>query len=526
MVRPRNVVFVLPDEWRGVSTPMAGDPNIRAPALAHLAQQSVSFSNAISGSPVCASYRATLISGRSVLDHGVFLNDVPLTGDFTSLGEALGAAGYATAWIGKWHLDGPNRGGWTPPERRRGFNYWRAQNLCHDPFAELYYGDDPEPRYWDGWAPEAQTADALSFAADRVDADEPFALFLSWGPPHDPLISPLSAPRFKPAELQIRDNVDPTLEDLTRRHLAAYYSCCTGLDTCLATLMAGLRTLGIENDTLVVWTSDHGTMMGSQGRWNKQQPWEESIGVPLLMRWPAALAPRTEDAVVDTPDLMPTLLGLCGIQPPETCVGRDLSDALTAAAPLPDEPALLQSVSPFGRWAHGREYRGIRTRTHTYVRDLDGPWLLYDNVSDPFQLRNLVADSEPFEGQLQARIGPFLSAEEHRSQWGYEPDATGAMPTAHLDFLTPLQRLRKRVRQAALDPGYMWGDQGHGPVSVWQALHDRKAAGEDLSDETVYIDGLSAPFSAEFLLTTVQPHRDPRWFVRAWAIERLRGAGA
>ncbi|MHB8903241.1 MAG: sulfatase-like hydrolase/transferase, partial [Thermoguttaceae bacterium] len=113
--RPPNVVFLLADQWRAQATGYAGDPNLETPRLDGLAGQGVNFVNAVSACPVCCPYRGSLMTGQYPLSHGVFLNDVPLSGEAVSLAEAFNGAGYHTGYIGKWHLDGHGRSSYIPP---------------------------------------------------------------------------------------------------------------------------------------------------------------------------------------------------------------------------------------------------------------------------------------------------------------------------------------------------------------------------------------------------------------------------
>ena len=116
-----NIVLVLADQWRAQAAGYAGDPNIKTPNLDSLAGRCVNFTHAVSGCPVCSPYRASLITGRYPLTHGVIVNDVCLNDDAVSLARAFKGAGYDTGYIGKWHLDGHGRRSYIPPERRQGF---------------------------------------------------------------------------------------------------------------------------------------------------------------------------------------------------------------------------------------------------------------------------------------------------------------------------------------------------------------------------------------------------------------------
>ena len=185
-------------------------------------------------------------------------------------------------------------------------------------------------------------------------------------------------------------------------------------------------------------------MLGSQGCFNKQRPWDESVRVPFLLRWPARLgrAPRRTDALLDAPDLLPTLLGLCDLPPAQGVEGLDFSGHIRGAPDPSDGAALLMCPHPFGQYTRarhgGREYRGLRTKRYTYVRALDGPWLLYDNDRDPFQLTTLAASPEhaplrrDLDAQLQRRLDAlgdeFLPGMDYIRRWNYPVDADGTVP--------------------------------------------------------------------------------------------------
>ena len=178
-------------------------------------------------------------------------------------------------------------------------------------------------------------------------------------------------------------------------------------------LMQTLEETGLADNTIVVYTSDHGDMLHSRGAMKKQQPWDESLRVPFLLRWPAKLRNRSRNISMplDTPDIMPTLLGLTEVAIPEEVEGIDRSKVILGIEdPDPDHAALIQCPSPFGQWNRergGREYRGVRTTRYTYCRDLNGPWLLYDNETDPFQLDNLV--NQPTHAALQKQLDDRLN---------------------------------------------------------------------------------------------------------------------
>jgi arylsulfatase A-like enzyme len=280
-----------------------------------------------------------------------------------------------------------------------------------------------------------------SNAKSQASGGPPFALVMSWGPPHTPFIAPQEfEAMYDPARIALRPNVqmrddwirlgdngsykgpytDP--EMVLKHFIARYYAMVSNLDNNFGRLLKGLDDLNLAENTVVVFTSDHGDMLGSHGQLHKGQPWDESVRVPLLIRFPGVIPPRLESgAPFNTPDILPTLLGLMRLSVPKGVEGEDLSAILRGEDVK--EPSSCFLLCPCaattwgGHWkdlAFGgrgippgfmRPYRGIRTRTHTYVRDRMGPWLLYDNEKDPHQLTDLV------ETQGRAAVPPELERE-------------------------------------------------------------------------------------------------------------------
>ncbi len=443
--RKPNLVFCFTDQHRAQSTGYAGNAVVQTPHLDALAQQSVNFVNAVSGWPVCSPYRATLLTGRHPHSHGIFINDVPLNNDAVSFAQALGGAGYNTGYIGKWHIDGHGRSSFIPPERRQGFDFWRVQECTHNYNESYYYGNDNVRKKWEGYDAIAQTRSAEAYIREHANDDEPFALFLSWGPPHNPYeTAPEKYRAMYPKEsVDLRSNVPPEMADQARKDIAGYYAHCTALDDCTGDLLKVIDESGIAEDTIFVYTSDHGDMLFSQGQQRKQKPWDESIRVPFLLRYPRLLGDSGCEMKfpINSPDIMPTMLSLCSVDIPNTVEGRDRSERIINNDDGGEVAALLACHSPFGEWTRkrgGREFRGVRTERYTYTRTLEGPWLLYDNEQDPEQLENLCGRTE--HAELQAHLesllkkelehanDQFLSGPEYIKQWNYAVDENGTMP--------------------------------------------------------------------------------------------------
>ena len=248
---------------------------------------------------------------------------------------------------------------------------------------------------------------------------------------------------YSPDKLVLRDNVPAEQQAQTRRILAGYYAHCSALDDCMGELLEALKQTGLSENTLLVFTSDHGDMLGSQGFYKKQKPFDEAVRVPMLFHWPRELGavPRRLEAPMNSEDMMPTLLGFAGVPVPKSVEGLDYSGYLRGGNDPGDGATVIQCPAPFGEWERrkgGREYRGVRTARHTYVRDLNGPWLLFDNVADPLQMHNLVGDPAhaPLQAGMEAlltrklreRGDAFLPAADYIRQWGWQVDENGTAP--------------------------------------------------------------------------------------------------
>ncbi|GMQ24416.1 sulfatase [Algoriphagus sp. oki45] len=437
-----NLIIVLADQWRAQEMGYEGQKQIITPNLDRFASQSLNFENAVATLPVCAPWRASFLTGQYPLTHGIFYNDKPLPNEALTLAEILKVEGYQTGYIGKWHLNGHQRGEEpfsgrdkpVPADRRQGWDYWKVREVTHNYNNSFYFDEKDEKHTWPGYDVFPQTDSAISFISKNKK--NPFVLMLSYGPPHDPYFS---APEefqklYDASKLQLRPNVPEEFQDSARRVLAGYYAHATAIDYAFGKLIRSLDSLGISDQTLILFTSEHGDMLMSKGVLKKQRPWDESIKVPMLIRYPEKLANRSRRIKnpIGTPDLLPTLLGLSGVKIPESVEGRDFSEELLSGKDISSDGALIMLPVPFHEWRFGnggREYRGIRTERYTYAKDLKGPWLLYDNETDPYQMNNLAGKPEyqELQGQMEKllmkklaeRKDEFLSADDYMTRWNY-----------------------------------------------------------------------------------------------------------
>ncbi|RKU24172.1 sulfatase [Candidatus Poribacteria bacterium] len=429
-IRKPNLIFVFGDQHRQCDVGCAGNPQVQTPAMDQLAQEGIFFPNTFTNVPICVPARGCLMTGKYPLSHKAVSNDLPLPLTETGIAEVFKADGYATGYIGKWHLGGMPRTKIITPEMRFGFDHWIGWNCHHNYFNAPYHDSDGNQMQIEGYEPDFQTDQAIQYCRDHVH--EPFCLYMSWGPPHNPYehVPEHYKAMYPPEEIQLRPNAVDT--PATRKDLSGYYAHITALDENLGRLMAALDELGIADDTILVYTSDHGDMLGSHGHVRKERPWEESARIPFMIRWPRRIpAGVTRDTLLGLVDFMPSMLSLCDLPIPDSVEGIDLSEAMLGNTI--DEPASVLLGVPL----HGgegfnfgiREWRGIRTHRYTYARHFDETgWMLYDNDNDPYQLNNRIdnPDSQDLRAELETELqewltrtnDPFLPGLEHIRQLG------------------------------------------------------------------------------------------------------------
>lgn len=411
-----NVVFILTDQWRASAFGYAGNTVVRTPNIDRLAKESVNFGNAVSVCPVCTPYRAALLTGRYPTSTGMFVNDIFLPSEEVCMAEIYKLAGYSTAYIGKWHLDGHGREDNVEPDRRQGFDYWSGLECSHDYTGMPYFeNDDPAKKIRDGYSTFAESKAARDYLEKHSKDKDPFLLFVSFATPHFPHNTAPQAYKdlYPISALPLSPNVPDSLKDFVLPELQGYYAHCTATDQAIGDLISKIEELGLSKNTIVVFTSDHGEMMGAHGRlpFRKQLAWEESAHIPFLIRLPGMNRDQAAQisSPLTTPDILPSLLGLCGIKIPGSIEGRDLSGEIRDPSAQKDRAALFMSVCPFDVNYPDKEYRAIRTSRYTYARTPEGPWMLFDDLQDPWQMNNLAG--RPEASEIQKDIDNQLNSE-------------------------------------------------------------------------------------------------------------------
>ena len=438
----------------------AGEDPVLTPHFDQFAADALVFNQSCATRPICSPNRASLVTALYPQHHGHYMNGLkaPLNPALPTVGTWLKDAGYRTSYVGKLHTGGrAEEQGVIPESFRRPWDNWML-GVGHKPFHQPYYmGRSSTPTYHDGWAPDFETEQTIEFI--RGNRQQPFAAFLSWGPPHtgsgkgfedrfDPgkhtddgkpaYGSGFAAPAnyetpYRPYEkLPRRPNVRPIPvggglpPDPTGPALPGYFGACTAEDHSFGVLLEALRKLDLYDNTLIVFTSDHGEMLGGHGRMHKGVFYEESIGVPLLMRLGRQLPARRVNNLISTIDLVPTMLGLTGAPLPAKVDGTDYS-AFCRGHAAKTTDALNLSFDAGGPQARPdqptgkrRAWRTVRTERYSYSA-LDGGFsrsmpkksrrVLFDLAEDPYQMQPITGGKhQALMDDLHGRLAAHLTA--------------------------------------------------------------------------------------------------------------------
>ncbi len=422
--RPRrpNIIFIITDDQRWDSLGVTGHPFAETPNIDRLAREGALFSNFFTTTPLCSPSRASFLTGQYAHAHKVTNNDRVgldvISHTLQTFPRRLREAGYETAFVGKWHMG-------LDDSRRPGFDTWisfKGQGIYLDPVVNV----DGRPRQLDGYMTDWLNRWALEFV-ERPHR-KPFLLYLSHKAVHTPYlpakrheslyagaryVPPPSADEDLSGKAVLRRAVEPvewaTLEGVapeppeSRRGRGTdrdsvvrdQLRTLAAVDEGVGALLRALKRKGQLDNTVVVYTSDNGYLLGEHGQFdNKRFAYEESIRVPLLIRYPRLIAPGTRvEALALNIDVAPTLLELAGAEPLEKVHGRSLLPLLGGRAEGWRESFLaeyfLEKVAP--RAPAWEAARGARWKLIHYT-ELEGMDELYDLASDPHEMRNLIAD--------------------------------------------------------------------------------------------------------------------------------------
>jgi len=440
-----NILFVFSDQHRHDVMGCAGHPLVATPTLDRIAAEGLRFTNAWCQSPICQPSRASVITGRYPVDLDVVGNTGGFDPTWPTVMKSLQAVGYETATFGKTHyhesyapkgtdpLDMRDR---APFVREFGWDhvleeydkYLHCAEHLRTPYVD--HLDDHgvleayreqirgifrlSPTHWKGETsvlpPEL---DLTNFLADQAidwlhgrDATKPFLLKLAFVQPHVPLVDDANwAAHYADADIDLPDMTPPVKspeiwgkylrvldehsqvqtvdDDFVRNGIRHYLGMVSLIDERLGDVIRALDELGELERTWIVYTCDHGEMLGSHGLWAKMNFYAPSVQVPLLIRPPGGMAPRTEQALAELTDVTATLAAIGGADAPDGCAGTSLLPAIDG--PLPGREHALSRIGNFA---------GIRTDRHRATVHVKSgiPCELFDLVDDPGETENRVAD--------------------------------------------------------------------------------------------------------------------------------------
>lgn len=413
ITRKPNIIFFFSDQQRWDTCGCYGQPLNVTPNLDRMAEEGVRFENAFTCQPVCGPARSCIQTGKYATETGCHINNIALPLNEKTIAHHLGGSGYETAYIGKWHLASDIIGGSdkdyripVPPERRGGWDdFWLASDMLeytsHSYDGWMYDGEGNERHFPEGrYRVDAQTDWAIEYLENR-QSDRPFCLFLSYIEPHhqndhNHYEGPHgSKQRFE--EFAVPGDLAGTEGDW-REEYPDYLGCCNSLDENLGRIRATLDELGIADETLVIYTSDHGSHFRTRNDEYKRACHEGCIRIPMVLCGPGFKGGATEENLVSLIDLPPTLMRAAGITVPESMKGRPLQEALgKESGDWPEEVFLQISESQCGRAIRTRRWKysvsapnvsGNASAADCYIEDF-----LYDLENDPHEKNNLIADS-------------------------------------------------------------------------------------------------------------------------------------
>lgn len=467
-VRP-NVIYVFPDQMRNQAMEFWGQEGFRdkvnfrndpvhTPRLNDFARQSMVLTSAMSNCPLSSPHRGSLLTGMYPNKSGVPLNcnaSRPISSlreDAVCVSDVFARAGYDCAYFGKLHADfptpnDPERPGryvedrvpawdaYTPPSRRHGFNHWYAYGT---------FDEHKNPHYWDTegrrhdpheWSPLHEAGKVVSYLKNEGgvrNPKKPFFIMVGMNPPHSPYRSlddcmEQDFDLYKNRSLDsllVRPNADPTMH---KAGSAPYYfASVTGVDRAFGQILDALKELGMEENTIVVFASDHGETMCSQRTDDpKNSPYSESMNIPFLVRYPQRVKPRVDNLILSSPDIMPTLLGLSGLSDsiPAEVQGRNYAPLFfdeKAEIVRPSGALYIQNMDG-EKDAEGlvRSYfpssRGFKSARYTLALYIDrkdrrlAKSLLFDDENDPYQMHNLpLEQNAEIVKELCAEMGKVL----------------------------------------------------------------------------------------------------------------------
>jgi arylsulfatase A-like enzyme len=443
--RRPNVLLIVSDDQRPDTIAALGNAAIRTPHLDQLVAEGTVFPRAICANPICTPSRAEILTGATGFTNGVFDFGRRIRPDVPRWPNTMRQAGYRTGYVGKWHNDGqPQDQGYEQTIglfTGGGGRWWVPTSDWNGRDVTGYRGwvfEDTDgrllPERGVGLTPNISSAfadAAIEFL--RQDSERPFFLHVNFTAPHDPLLMPFGLEQlYDPTALPLPRNFLPEhpfdhgnfrgrdellfewarTPQMVRDELAVYYAVITHLDAQIGRILAAVDDAGQRENTLVIFTSDHGLAVGSHGLRGKQSMYEHTIGVPLVFRGPGVPRGRRSAAQCYLRDLFATVCELCGINPPSGTESRSLRPVLAGEADAV-HPFVVGYFRNFQRMIRTDEWKLIwypQINRYQLFHLQDDPDELRDVSGAPGSADVLVDLRRQLEGWLRERGDPLFAA--------------------------------------------------------------------------------------------------------------------
>ncbi|MEE1138337.1 MAG: sulfatase-like hydrolase/transferase [Acutalibacteraceae bacterium] len=403
-----NIIFYFSDQQRADSAGCYGQKLPVTPNLDKIAEEGTLFENAFTCQPVCGPMRACLQSGVYASQNGCYRNDIALPTDTKGIAHYLTEAGYDTAYIGKWHLasDSEHRLATkpTPKERRGGYDYWRAADILEftsHGYNGYVFNENNQRLDFKGYRVDKINDFAIEYL--KKPHEKPFFMFVSQLEPHHQndrlrFESPKGLKnKFK--DYEVPGDLKGTLGDW-RVQMPSYLACCNSVDTNFGKLIQTLKDEGLYDNTVIIYTSDHGCHFRTRNMEYKRSCHENSIKVPLVITGGAFTGGGRINDLVSLIDLPATVLDIAGAEIPEHFMGKSLTDKKG------HESVFIQiSESQIGRAVRTDKWKysvSARNADKAFADEYKDDFL-YDLENDPYEKNNLIHSAEHSEIRLEMR---------------------------------------------------------------------------------------------------------------------------
>jgi arylsulfatase A-like enzyme len=402
-----NVVVFFTDQQRWDTTGLHGNPMDLTPNLDRVARVNTHVAYSFTCQPVCGPARSCLQTGLYATTTGCYRNAIPLPDDARTLAHSFREAGYNTGYIGKWHLYERDTKGPVPADKRFGYDYWLASNILEftsDAYDTVMYDNDGDEVRLPGYRVDAVTDAAIRYIDTQARSTDPFYLFVSYIEPHHQNHIDDYPPPDGYRERYTGGWIPPDLAALggsTHQHLGGYYGMVKRLDEAYGRVHDALKSLGLDQDTIVLFTSDHGSHFKTRNSEYKRSCHDSSIRVPTVFSGPGFVGGGQIQQLVSLIDLPPTLLDAAGLEVPEPMQGRSILPLLKGRSGRGDGAAQDWPEEVFVQISEAQTARAVRTHRWKYSVDagegVKEAWAprfeeqyLYDLQADPYELTNLI----------------------------------------------------------------------------------------------------------------------------------------